>query len=64
MDTVLKSPVRTMRVNLLGTANAVDVANELGDTLERFVDFSTSEVFGRHAYRVEETARDERRLGG
>ena len=56
VDTVLKSPVRTMRVNLMGTANAVDVAHELGGSLERFVDFSTSEVFGRHAYKVEETA--------
>lgn len=55
VDAVLRSPVRTMRVNLLGTANAVDIANDLGDTLERFVDFSTSEVFGRHAYKVEET---------
>ncbi len=53
--TVLKSPVRTMRVNLLGTANVVDVAHDLGGTLERLVDFSTSEVFGRHAYKVEET---------
>lgn len=56
VDTVLQSPVRTMRVNLLGTSNAVDVAHSLGDQLERFVDFSTSEVFGRHAYKVEETA--------
>ena len=53
--TVLKSPVRTMRVNLLGTANIVEVAHALGDRLERLVDFSTSEVFGRHAYKVEET---------
>lgn len=53
--TVLKSPVRTMRVNLLGTANVAQVAHERGDALERFVDFSTSEVFGRHAYKVEET---------
>lgn len=56
VDTVLRSPVRTMRVNLLGTANAVDVAHALGGSLERFIDFSTSEVFGRHAYKVEETA--------
>jgi len=53
--TVLKSPVRTMRVNLLGTANVAEAAHERGDALERFVDFSTSEVFGRHAYKVEET---------
>lgn len=53
--TVLKSPVRTMRVNLLGTANVAEVAHGLGDRLERLVDFSTSEVFGRYAYMVEET---------
>ena len=53
--TVLKSPVRTMRVNLLGTANVAEVAQGLGSQLERLVDFSTSEVFGRHAYKVEET---------
>lgn len=55
VDSVLRSPVRTMRVNLIGTSNVVDVAAENLDTLERFVDFSTSEVFGRHAYKVEET---------
>lgn len=55
VDAVLKSPVRTMRVNLLGTINVVEAAHRLGSKLERFVDFSTSEVFGRHAYRVEET---------
>ena len=55
VDSVLRSPVRTMRVNLLGTANVVEAANENLATLERFLDFSTSEVFGRHAYKVEET---------
>jgi len=55
VDSVLKSPVRTMRVNLLGTANVLEAAAAGKDTLERFVDFSTSEVFGRHAYKVEET---------
>ncbi len=52
---VMKSPVRTMRVNLMGTANVAEVANGLGSQLERLVDFSTSEIFGRHAYKVEET---------
>ena len=55
VDSVLKSPVRTMRVNLLGTANVLEAAAANRDTLERFIDFSTSEVFGRHAYKVEET---------
>jgi len=55
VDSVLKSPVRTMRVNLLGTANVLEAAAANAEGLERFVDFSTSEVFGRHAYKVEET---------
>ena len=54
VDTVLESPVRTMRVNVIGTYNALEAALAANDTLERFVDFSTSEVFGTHAFRVEE----------
>jgi nucleoside-diphosphate-sugar epimerase len=54
VDTVIESPVRTMRVNLLGTVNVLDAAHRLS-TLERLIDFSTSEVFGTHAYKVEET---------
>jgi UDP-glucose 4-epimerase len=54
VDTVLESPVRTMRVNLIGTYNVLEAANATPGTLERLVDFSTSEVFGRHAYKVEE----------
>jgi nucleoside-diphosphate-sugar epimerase len=52
-DTVLQMPVRTMRVNLLGTMNALEVASEIGG-LRRFIDFSTSEVFGTYAYKVRE----------
>jgi nucleoside-diphosphate-sugar epimerase len=55
VDTVLESPVRTMRVNLIGTYNVLEAANANRGTLERLIDFSTSEVFGRHAYKVEET---------
>jgi UDP-glucose 4-epimerase len=51
---VLESPVRTMRVNVIGTYNALEAAAATLETLERFVDFSTSEVFGTHAFRVEE----------
>jgi UDP-glucose 4-epimerase len=54
VDTVLASPVRTMRVNVIGTYNALEAAIATQDTLERFVDFSTSEVFGTHALNVEE----------
>jgi UDP-glucose 4-epimerase len=54
VDTVLESPVRTMRVNVIGTYNALEAAISTLGTIERFVDFSTSEVFGTHAFRVEE----------
>ena len=54
VDTVIQSPVRTMRVNLLGTVNVLEAAQRLSG-LERFIEFSTSEVFGTHAYKVEET---------
>ncbi|HEY7730167.1 MAG TPA: NAD-dependent epimerase/dehydratase family protein [Gaiellaceae bacterium] len=54
VDTVLESPVRTMRVNVLGTANVLEAANASRETVERVVDFSTSEVFGQHAFNVQE----------
>ncbi len=54
VDTVLESPVRTMRVNLIGTYNTLEAAIGTLETVERFVDFSTSEVFGTHAFRVQE----------
>jgi UDP-glucose 4-epimerase len=53
IDTVVKDPVKTMRVNMLGTANALEAARINGMS-ERFIDFSTSEVFGSKAYRVSE----------
>ncbi len=43
-----------MRVNVIGTYNLLEAAVGTLDTLERFIDFSTSEVFGTHAFRVEE----------
>jgi UDP-glucose 4-epimerase len=54
VDTVLESPVRTMRVNLIGTYNVLEAAVATQSTLERLIDFSTSEVFGTHAYNVKE----------
>src|SRR6476659_8619620 len=54
VDTVLESPVRTMRVNVIGTYNALEAALATLPSLERFIDFSTSEVFGTHALNVEE----------
>ena len=53
IDTVIKSPVDTMKVNMIGTANVLEASlqNEISD---RVIDFSTSEVFGTHAYRSTE----------
>jgi UDP-glucose 4-epimerase len=53
IDTVIKNPVKTMQVNMIGTANALAAAQENG-VKDRFVDFSTSEVFGSMAFRSSE----------
>ncbi|WP_428817613.1 NAD-dependent epimerase/dehydratase family protein [Clostridium butyricum] len=53
IDTVIKSPVNTMKVNMIGTYNLLESVKDL--KIERFVDFSTSEVFGSYAYKVDET---------
>jgi len=53
IDTVIKDPVRTMRVNMMGTANALEAARVNG-VKGRFIDFSTSEIFGSMAYKSSE----------
>lgn len=53
IDTVIKNPVQTMRVNMIGTANALEAALQNG-VKERFIDFSTSEIFGSMAYKSTE----------
>lgn len=53
IDTVIKDPVRTMRVNMIGTANALEAARVNG-VKDRFIDFSTSEIFGSMAYKSTE----------
>jgi UDP-glucose 4-epimerase len=53
IDTVIKDPVRTMRVNMIGTANALEAAR-LNNVTDRFIDFSTSEIFGSMAYKSSE----------
>jgi nucleoside-diphosphate-sugar epimerase len=53
VDTVIKMPVTTMKVNMIGTYNVLEAALAEGG-IERFVDFSTSEVFGSYAYKVTE----------
>jgi len=54
IDTVIKLPVRTMQVNMIGTANALEAAR-VNNITERFIDFSTSEIFGSYAFKSTET---------
>ncbi len=54
IDTVIKSPVTTMRVNMVGSANVLEAASRL-PRCDRVVCFSTSEVFGQQAFRSSET---------
>ncbi|MCL5407128.1 MAG: NAD-dependent epimerase/dehydratase family protein [Patescibacteria group bacterium] len=53
VDTVIKDPVKTMEVNMIGTANVLRAAKE-NKVKDRFLDFSTSEIFGSMAYKVNE----------
>lgn len=53
IDTVILDPVHTMQVNMIGTANALEAA-QINGVKERFIDFSTSEVFGSMAFRASE----------
>lgn len=53
IDTVIKKPVNTMRVNMIGTANVLEAAKD-NKVSERIIDFSTSEVFGSMAFRSTE----------
>jgi nucleoside-diphosphate-sugar epimerase len=53
VDTVIDNPLLTMDICIKGTFNVLEAALEQ-DHIERFIDFSTSEVFGRYAFRVGE----------
>ena len=52
IDSVVKEPLTTMKVNLMGTENVLEAAVEKG--VERFVYFSTSEVYGPLVYKASE----------
>ncbi|HPT59810.1 MAG TPA: NAD-dependent epimerase/dehydratase family protein [Fervidobacterium sp.] len=56
VDTVMKNPVKTMEVNIIGTYNLLKALRMLNmvDKLERFVFLSTSEVFGVTTFRSSE----------
>jgi UDP-glucose 4-epimerase len=56
IDTVIKSPVSTIRVNMIGSSNLLEAARH-APRCERIVCFSTSEVFGQQAFHSAESDR-------
>ncbi len=54
IDTVATRPTETMRINMIGTGNVLEAARSI-QNLERFVNFSTSEIFGQSALHSEES---------
>lgn len=53
VGTVVNNPARTLHVNLLGTYNVLG-ALQRQNSARRFIDFSTSEVYGPHVFRANE----------
>jgi UDP-glucose 4-epimerase len=58
IDTVIQKPTETLRVNMIGTANILEAAKNISG-LKRFLDFSTSEVFGTQAFNSKESDKSE-----
>lgn len=54
VDTVIKDPVRTLDINIVGTNNVLKAALLLND-LKRIILFSTSEVFGSESFNSSES---------
>ena len=55
IDTVIRNPVETMNVNMIGTANVLESA-KINNIKDRFIEFSTSEIFGNYAYKSDENS--------
>jgi len=53
IDTVIKNPVLTMKVNMIGTGNVLEAARN-NNIKDKFIEFSTSEIFGNYAYKSNE----------
>ena len=47
-----KDPAETLRVNLIGTVNLLELCKEM--KIKKFIYFSTSEVYGKEALKVDE----------
>ncbi len=53
INSVAINPLSTMKINLIGTYDLLEVVKE--QALERFILFSTSEVYGPYVFRADET---------
>ena len=54
VDNVLTRPIKTMTVNMIGTYNILESLNKHKIKLNKFVNFSTSEVYGSYSYKLGE----------
>jgi UDP-glucuronate decarboxylase len=54
VDTVIKNPVKTMEINIVGTMNFLKSLKKHSHLLERITNFSTSEVLGAYSYKSSE----------
>jgi len=54
VDTVIRNPIRTMDINIVGTMNFLKALKKYSGKLERVVNLSTSEVLGAYSYKSSE----------
>src|SRR5262245_45834894 len=54
IDSVVRKPIQTMQVNLLGALHVLEAATRCLPDIRRVVLFSTSEVYGPYVYRAAE----------
>lgn len=52
VSTVISKPTTTLRINLMGTQNLLELCKKKG--IDRFITFSTSEVYGPKIYQADE----------
>ncbi len=52
VSTVISKPTTTLRINLMGTQNLLELCKKKG--INRFITFSTSEVYGPKIYQADE----------
>lgn len=51
VESGVTNPVDTMKINILGTFNILEAIKDYTNKIERFLDFSSSEIFGPEAYK-------------